>query len=120
MNDEQIRKIVDGPDVFDFEEGNYLNLVKEFFSRRMRLIATIFFVHFFFFLALAIVSGVLFLQADHTKHQIMYAAFFVCSVLVAYAGKIYTWTVGGSYIIKREMKRLELRIAELNETLKSK
>ncbi len=120
MNDEQIKKIIDGPDIFDFEKGNYLAMVKEFFSRRMRLIAIIFFVHFFFFLALAIVSGVLFLQADHTKHQIMYAAFFVCSFLIAYAGKIFTWTVGGSYIIKREIKRLELRIAELNETVKNK
>ena len=120
MNDEEIRKIIDDPDVFDFEQGNYLNMVKEFFSRRMRLIATIFFVHFFFFLALAIVSGALFLQADHTKQQIMYAAFFICSVLIAYAGKIFTWSIGGSYIIKREMKRLELCIAELNETLKNR
>jgi uncharacterized membrane protein len=120
MNDEEIRRIIEEPDVFDFEEGNYLNMVKEFFSRRMRLIRIIFFAHFFFFFALAIVSGVLFLEADQTKDQIMYAAFFVCSILIAYAGKIFTWTVGGSYIVKREMKRLELRIAELNETLKNK
>ena len=120
MNDEEIREIIDDPDVFDFGEGNYMTMVKEFFSKRMRLIATIFFVHFFFFLALAIVSSVLFLQADQTKHQIMYASFFVCSLLIAYAGKIFSWAAGGSYIVKREIKRLELRIAELNETLKNR
>jgi uncharacterized membrane protein len=120
MDDEQIKKIIDGPDVFDYGKGNYLSMVREFFSRRMRLIAIIFFVHFFFFLALAILSGILFLEADQTKNQIMYAAFFVCSILIAYAAKIFTWVTGNGCVIKREIKRLELRIAELNETVKNK
>lgn len=120
MNDEQIKKIIDGPDVFDFGEGSYLSMVREFFSRRMRLIAVVFFVHFFFFLALAILSGILFLKSDQTKFQIMYAAFFVCSVLIAYAIKIFTWVAGSGYYIKRDIKRLELRIAELHETVKNK
>ena len=120
MNNEEIRKIIDGPDIFDIGEGNYLAMVKEFFSRRMRLIATIFFVHFFFFLALAIVSGILFLLANQTKQQIMYAAFFICWFLIAYAGKVFTWIAGTCYVVKQEIKKLELCIAELNKNLKNK
>ncbi len=120
MNDEQIKKIIEGPDAFDFENGNYLSMVREFFSRRMRLISIIFFVHLFFFLALAILSGILFLRSDQTKFQIMYAAFFICSVLIAYEIKIFTWVATSGHTLKREIKRLEIRIAELNETVKNK
>ena len=69
---------------------------------------------------MAIISGILFLITDKTKYQIMYAAFFVCLVLIAYLIKVFAWVMVSRNSIKREIKRLELRIAELNETVKNK
>jgi NhaP-type Na+/H+ or K+/H+ antiporter len=102
MNDEQVKKIIDSPQEYDdSKEESYIS-----------------FVHFFFFLALAILSGILFLISETTKYQIMYAAFFICLLLIAYLIKIFAWVWGSRNIISREIKRLELRIAELSETVK--
>ena len=50
----------------------------------------------------------------------MYAALFVVFLLIGYLIKIFGWVWGSKNIISREIKRLELRIAELNETVKNK
>jgi uncharacterized membrane protein YciS (DUF1049 family) len=50
----------------------------------------------------------------------MYAAFFVCLVLIAYLIKVFAWIMVSRNSIKRELKRLELRIAELAESIAEK
>ncbi len=50
----------------------------------------------------------------------MYAAFFVCCILIGYLIKVFGWGMVNKNNILREIKRLELRIAELNETVKNK
>jgi hypothetical protein len=76
--------------------------------------------HFLIFLALAIISGILFFRTERTDEQIMYASFFVCCIIIAYVIKVFAWLKVYENSIKRELKRLELRIAELSETVKSK
>ncbi len=117
MNEEEIKRIIED-NYDDSKEESYISYARNFFKRTQRWAIILVFVHFFFFLALAIISGILFLISETTKYQIMYAAFFVCCLLIAYLIKIFAWVWGCRNIISREIKRLELRIAELNETVK--
>ena len=121
MNEEEIKKIIDRPEEYnDTKEESYISYARDFFKNSQRWAIILVFVHFFFFLALAIISGILFLISGTTKYQIMYAALFVVFILIGYLIKIFGWVWGSRNIISREIKRLELRIAELNETIKSK
>ncbi len=121
MDDEQIKKIIDSPPEYDeLKEESYIAWISNSLKSTHRWTIILVFVHFFFFLALAIVCGILFLITDTTKYQIMYAAFFVCCILIGYLIKVFGWVMVARNSLKREIKRLELRIAELNETVKSK
>ena len=121
MNDEQIKKIIDSPEEYnDTKEETYISYARDFFKNSQRWAIILVFVHFFFFLALAIISGILFLISGTTKYQIMYAALFVVFLLIGYLIKIFSWVLGSRNIISREIKRLEIRIAELASSLSDK
>jgi len=121
MDKEQIKKIIDSPEEYnDTKEESYISYARDFFKNSQRWAIILVFVHFFFFLALAIISGILFLISGTTKYQIMYAALFVVFILIGYLIKIFGWVWGSRNIISREIKRLEIRIAELNQTVKDK
>ncbi len=125
MDKEQIKKIIDSPPEYDEEydelkEESYISWIRFGFKNCQRWAIFLVFAHFFFFLALAIVCGLLFLTTDSTKFQIMYAAFFVCCILIGYLIKVFGWVMVTRNGLSREIKRLELRIAELNETVKNK
>jgi hypothetical protein len=121
MNDEQIKKLIDSPDEYDdTKEESYISYARDFFKHSQRWAIILVFVHFFFFLALAVICGILFLVSGTTKYQIMYAALFVVFMLIGYLIKIFGWVWGSRNIISREIKRLELRIAELAESITEK
>ena len=68
----------------------------------------------------AIYYGVLFFKSVQTKFQIMYATLFLfCSQGIMFT-KVVSWQTMHRNRITREIKRLELRIAELHETMKNK
>ncbi len=121
MNDEQIKKIIDSPEEYDdAKEESYIAWARFWFKNSQQWAIILVFAHFFFFLGLAIISGILFLVSETTKYQIMYAAFFVCLFLIAYLIKVFAWIMVSRNSIKRELKRLELRIAALAKSLEEK
>ncbi len=121
MDNEEIKKIIDSPEEYnDTKEESYISYARDFFKNSQRWAIILVFVHFFFFLALAIISGIFFLISETTKYQIMYAALFVVFILIGYLIKIFGWVWGSRNIISREIKRLELRIAELSNAVKEK
>ena len=121
MDNEEIKKIIDSPEEYDeLKEDSYISWVRSCFKIGQQWAIILVFAHFFFFLALAILCGILFFKTDQTKFQIMYAAFFVCCILIGYLIKVFGWVMATRNSLKREIKRLELRIAELNETVKNK
>ena len=121
MNDEQIRKIIDSPEEYDdSKEESYISYARDFYKNSQRWAIFLVFAHFFFFLGLAIICGILFMVSQTTKYQIMYAALFVVFLLIGYLIKIFGWVWGSRNIISREIKRLELRLAELAESLEEK
>ena len=116
MNSEEIRKIID--DVYDdSREDSIRSMIGDFYSRRMRSTAVFIWVVALLFFAGAVYTGTRFFGAAQTRDQIMYAAGFICCVYLVGLMKIFAWQMVHRTSIKREIKRLELRIAELAESL---
>ena len=121
MDKEQIKKIIDSPPEYDeSKEDTYRSMLRDFFSKKMRWVMINLYVWSFFFTALAIISAVRFFRTDQTKYQIMYATICLgCSLSIGLC-KVITFVMLQRHSIKREIKRLELRIAELDATVKGK
>jgi len=123
MNSEEIRKIID--DVYDdSREDSIRSMIRDFYGWQMgsytcRIHSTAVFIWVagLLFFAGAIYSGIRFFGADQTRDQIMYAAGFICCVYLVGLVKIFAWQMLHRKNIKREIKRLELRIAELAKSL---
>jgi hypothetical protein len=114
MSNEQFKKMVDNPLEYDeSKEDSLRSLAKEFFSKKMRWVIVNVYVWFFVLLVPIIISVKQFFKTDQTKFQIMYAAIFVCCTLTVFSLKVFWWVMAQRYSIKRDIKRLELRVAEL-------
>ncbi len=121
MDKEQIKKIIDSPPEYDeSKEDTYFSMIRDFFSKKMLWFTINFYAWSISFMAAAIISAILFFKTDDTQYQIMYAAIFICCSLSVGFCKAIAFVMVTRHNIKREIKRLELRIAELNETVKNK
>ena len=121
MDKEQIKKIIENSGNYDQTEADsYMTMLKDFYSRKMLFTTLLVWGHFLVFLGLAIVCGILFFMTKRTDEQIMYASFFVCCIIISYLIKVFAWMRMLENNIKRELKRLELRIVELAESIKVK
>jgi uncharacterized membrane protein YbjE (DUF340 family) len=119
MNDEQIKKIIE--DTYDeSKEDSIMSMARDFCSRKMWSTAVLVWIWAIIFFAGAVYSAIQFFETDQTQSQIMYAAIFVPCVLGIGFMKVFAWEMIHRNSIKREIKRLELRIAELNQTVKDK
>ena len=119
MNDEQIKKMLE--DTYDESRENTLrSMLKEFYNRKMLSVVVLVWIGAIIFLAGAVYSGIEFFKTDQIRYQIMFAAIFICCWQVVGQMKSFAWLMIHKNSIKREIKRLELRIAELNETVKNK
>ena len=121
MNEEQVKRIIDNPQEYDeSKEDTLLSMVGQLYSRKM---LPSMFAHFAYsvpFFAGAIYCGIKFFKIDQSQFQLMYAAIFVCCVQGIIFSKVKYWQMLHKNNISREIKRLELRIAELNETVKAR
>jgi uncharacterized membrane protein YciS (DUF1049 family) len=112
MNDDKIRQMIDG-NYDDSREDTIRSMLSEFYSRKMAATAVVMWVIGVLFLAAAVYSAVAFFGTAETKYQILHAAVFICSFYAMGLMKIFAWQMLHRNSIKREIKRLELRIAEL-------
>ena len=123
MNDEQIKKIID--DIYDeSKEDSLFSIVGQHYSqlynKNMFPSMIIHFLYSLPFIAGAVFCGIIFFKTDQTQFQIMYATIFVCCIEFCIFSKAKYWQMIHKINISREIKRLELRIAELNETVNNK
>ena len=115
MTDEQIKRILDDAQVYeDARENTLRSMLGDFYNRKM--ISTIVFVWVW---GIAVVAGaaysaVQFFRNVETRDQIMYAGIFICCVQFLALTKIFAWQLIHRNGILREIKRLELRVAELS------
>jgi len=118
MDQEQLRKIIDSPDQYDdFRQDTVMSVVRDFYSRKMLGTAIIVWAFGIIFFAAAAYCAMQFSNTDQTKYQIMYAALFICFVHGIGLMKIFAYGMVHRHSIKREIKRLELRIAELARSI---
>jgi hypothetical protein len=119
MNEEQLKKIIE--DTYDeSKEDTLLSMVGQLYSRKMFPSFIVHLVYSLPFIALAVFCGIIFFKTDQTQFQIMYAAIFVCCIQFCIFSKVKYWQMLHKNNVSREIKRLELRIAELAETVKNK
>lgn len=119
MSEEQIQKMIE--DMYDESKANTLHsMIKDFYNRKMQSIVIIVWTFALVCIAGAVVCGVLFAKAGETKMMILYATLFLVCVHWIDLMKIFAWQFIHRNGIKREIKRLEIRIAELSETVKNR
>ena len=119
MNEEQIRKMLE--DNYDETEENSLSsMLKEFYNRKMLSIVILLWVWAIIFIGGSVYSGIKFFNTDKLQNQIIYAVIFICCFQGVVLIKIFAWQMIHKNSIKREVKRLELRIMELSDIVKNK
>jgi hypothetical protein len=119
MSNEQIRKIIE--DSYDDSKEETLRAIgRAFYSRSFRSAAIFSWAWSIAFIALAVYGAMRFFRAEQTQGQIMYAALFILGSHGVGLMKILTWGMLHQHGIKRDLKRLELTLAELSQTLKSR
>ena len=120
MDKEQIKRIIDGPIEYDeSREDSLLSMTGQLYSAQMLPSMLVHCVYSVPFIAGAIFCGIKFFKTDQMRFQIMYATIFACCVQFMVFSKNKYWQMLHRHNINREVKRLELRIAELNKTIKS-
>jgi hypothetical protein len=119
MNEEQLKKMID--DTYDdSKEDTIRPMIGDFYNKKMLSTIIVVWAYALVIIALAIFSGIRYFEVDQVKYQIMYATIFICCGQFMSLIKIFAWQMIHRNTIKRELKRLELRIAELNQTVKGK
>jgi len=119
MNDKEIRTIIEGT-YDDSREDTIRSIVSDFYSRKLLSTAILVWVWAMIFFAGAVYSAFKFFETDETQLQIMYASIFVPCVICIGFMKVFAWGMVHRHSIKREIKRLEIRVAELSEAVKNK
>ena len=111
-----IRNILD--DRYDASrEDSIRTMIGDFYNRRMLSTAVFIWIWGVIFMAGAIYSAVRFFGAEEVKSQILYATIFICLLNFVGILKVFAWQIIHRNGIKREIKRLEIRIAELAKSL---
>lgn len=119
MNEEELKKIINGS-YDNSKEDTIRSMLGDFYNRKMA--STVIFMWFWgiVFMAGAFYSAFKFFGTDEIQLQIMYATIFVVLLLWIAILKIFAWQMIHRNNIKREIKRLELAVAELGEIVKKK
>ena len=119
MSNKQIKPIT--TDSYDeSREDTLRSIARDFYSRRLLPTAIVVWGFAILFLTGAVFSVIQFLKTKQTQWQIAYAALFICAAQGIVLMKIFAFGMVHRLSIKREIKKLELQVAELREALKTK
>ena len=117
MDKNQAKQLLSQPlDAEHIREGTYVSLITDFYTRNNSAMIWWVWGNALVFLALMIASAILFFLTSSTRYQIVWATLFLTSVQVIVLTKIvYFLTVLRNRTL-RDMKRLELCVAQSSET----
>ncbi|MFI4910864.1 MAG: DUF6768 family protein [Sedimentisphaeraceae bacterium JB056] len=116
MNDD-VKRILDD-DVFSKEtdvsrEDTLRGMISTAYSARMRSMMVLAWIYILIFMGLAIWAAVEFCRTEQLKIMIFSSAGFVVCMLFVSVIKLWIWQNVARINLKREIKRLELKVAEL-------
>lgn len=116
MNEEELKKMID--DTYDVtKEDTLRSMIKDFYNRKMTSVVITIWCLAIVFLSLCVFSSMKFFATDDVKSLIMYAVIFICAVQYITLLKSFAWKMIHRNAIKREIKRLELKIAQLTQVI---
>jgi hypothetical protein len=99
------------------EQISLRSMLKDFYNRKMLSVIILTWVWFLIIFTVAIFSAVKYFQSEQPKDLIFYAAIFIIAIQFVVLMKIFAWQMIHRNSIKREIKKLELRITELAEKI---
>ena len=120
MDQEQLRKIIDSPEAYDeSREETLSSWLQDAYSRRMRWVMITVNVVYVLLMIPILYCVIKFFKVDQARDQIMYATIFLfCNIWIGFMS-VFGWVMMQRPNINREIKRLELRVAELSESISS-
>lgn len=114
MNQDELKKIIDNSDEYDQNRQDGLRgMIGDFYTRKMLPIIVLVWGFGIACMAGAVVSAVLFFAAEEVQYQIVWAVIFLTCIQWVGLMKIFAWQMIHRNSIKREIKRLELRIVDM-------
>lgn len=115
--DEKLKQALDNGTPIDFDRDETLReMTAQVFRSKIRCWVILIWVEAFIFSLVALWAGIRMYHAQELKPLIVYATVLIaCGISIALL-KTMHWQFVNKYSIMREIKRLELRIAEINET----
>ena len=119
MSNEHIKRIIEDSYDESKEEG-LRSIVRDFYTRKQLSSAILAWAMAISFIGLAVYSGIQFFHTDQARWQIVYAALFIVGVHEFGMIRTFVWQMSHRQNLKRDLKRLELRVAEMREALKDK
>lgn len=116
MNDKKMQAMID--EIYDSsKEDTLLSMVGQLYSRRMLPSFLVHGAYSLAFIVPAVYCGIKFFDTPQVQFQLMYAAIFICCIHVIFLRKVIYWQMLHKNSISREVKRLEVRIVELTQTV---
>ena len=101
----------------DSQEDTLWSMFCDFYNRKMLPIVIVAWAFFLLVAALAVLAAVRFFASDQVKDLIAYATLFVICCLCFCLINIFAWQMIHRNGLKRQINKLELRVAELARAL---
>jgi hypothetical protein len=121
--DEDVKKAMEdeGSPAADLvREPSFREMIASTFRGRNRWMTILVWVYLWVFTGLAVFAAVQFFRIDGLADKLMYATIFLMLCLFAGMMKMWYWMLMNRNALAREIKRLELRIAELQAAMANK
>ncbi|MBI9019476.1 MAG: hypothetical protein JEZ07_19680 [Phycisphaerae bacterium] len=118
MENKDLQKILN-EDYDDSKENTLREMLSDFYNRQMISNIVIVWTYGITMMVLTIIFARQFYLATEVKSQIMHAVLAATCFSQVGLIKIFAWQMIHRNALKREIKKLELTIAQLNEAIKS-
>ncbi len=94
--------------------------VSDFYSRKMLSSVIVVWLSGMICIAVAVFSAIRFYRSEETRDLIFFATVFVCCIILMSTVKIFAFHLIQRNGFSREIRRLELRLADLTALLQAK
>mgnify|MGYP001052704239 CR=1 FL=1 len=116
MDNEKIKQIIEDK-YDDSQETTIRAMIADFYTKKMRSVVIFVWSQAIVYIALAVFAAVMFFRAVDTRDQLMYATIFITMMLFICLLKILAFNMMQRNFLRREIKKLELRIAQLDQSM---
>ena len=116
MNEKDIQNMINETYSQD-REDTLRGMLRDFYNRQNTSSILVAWGYAVVVIAVAVFCGIRFFKVDDHRMQLMYAVVFLVMMQFMQLIKIFAWQLIHRNGLKREIKRLEIRIAQLAETV---